>query len=60
MTTLHTTRPEMSGSKPARNVLVPGAGTGAQAMYAVGVVEIVAGLVVAIVPRFGGWLGVHR
>lgn len=98
MTTLHTTRHEMSGSKPARNVLDPSyqayfllrtvftvapivfgldkftnvlvdwdgylapwindlvPGTGAQAMYAVGVVEIVAGLVVAIVPRFGGWL----
>jgi hypothetical protein len=25
-------------------------------MYAVGVVEVVAGLAVAIVPRFGGWL----
>ena len=25
-------------------------------MYAVGVVEIVAGVVVAVVPRFGGWL----
>ena len=34
--------------------LVPG--TAQQAMYAVGVVEIVAGLVVAVVPRFGGWL----
>jgi uncharacterized membrane protein YphA (DoxX/SURF4 family) len=34
--------------------LVPG---GAQAaMYAVGVIEIVAGLAVALVPRFGGWL----
>src|SRR5262245_44727957 len=39
---------------PWINDLVPG--TGAQAMYAVGVVEIVAGLVVAIAPRFGGWL----
>lgn len=39
---------------PWVNDLVPG--TGAQAMYAVGVVEIVAGLVVAILPRFGGWL----
>lgn len=98
MTTLRTTRHEMSGSKPARNVLDPNyqaffllrtvftvapivfgldkftnllvdwdgylapwindlvPGTGAQSMYAVGVVEIVAGLVVAIVPRFGGWL----
>lgn len=34
--------------------LVPGTAT--EAMYAVGVVEIVAGLVVAIAPRFGGWL----
>jgi hypothetical protein len=34
--------------------LVPG--TAQQAMYAVGVVEVVAGVVVAVVPRFGGWL----
>ncbi len=34
--------------------IVPG--TAQQAMYAVGVVEIVAGLVVAVVPRFGAWL----
>ncbi len=34
--------------------IVPG--TAQQAMYAVGVVEIVAGVVVAVVPRFGGWL----
>ena len=34
--------------------LVPG--TAQQAMYAVGVVEIVAGVVVAVAPRFGGWL----
>ncbi|WP_215451874.1 hypothetical protein [Streptomyces sp. ATCC 21386] len=26
------------------------------AMYAVGVIEIVAGIVVALAPRFGGWL----
>jgi len=32
--------------------IVPG--TAAQAMYAVGVVEIVAGIVVASIPRFGG------
>jgi hypothetical protein len=25
-------------------------------MYAVGVIEIVAGVVVALAPRFGGWL----
>jgi hypothetical protein len=40
--------------------IVPG--TAQQAMYAVGVVEIAAGLVVAVAPRFGGllvagWLG---
>ncbi|MGH3519474.1 MAG: hypothetical protein ACRDQ7_19055 [Haloechinothrix sp.] len=34
--------------------IVPG--TAAQAMYAVGVVEILAGIVVALAPRFGGWL----
>src|SRR5205085_5316964 len=34
--------------------IVPG--TAHQAMYAVGVIEIVAGLVVAIRPRFGGYL----
>jgi hypothetical protein len=34
--------------------LVPG--TAQQAMYAVGVVEILAGIAVAIAPRFGGWL----
>lgn len=39
---------------PWINDLVPG--TGAQAMYVVGVVEILAGLVVAVAPRFGGWL----
>lgn len=39
---------------PWINDLVPGDAT--QAMYAVGVVEILAGLVVAIAPRFGGWL----
>lgn len=39
---------------PWINDLVPGTAT--QAMYAVGVVEIAAGLVVAIAPRFGGWL----
>src|SRR3954453_23309484 len=31
-------------------------GTAQQAMYAVGVVEVVAGLGVAVVPRVGGWL----
>jgi hypothetical protein len=39
---------------PWINDIVPG--TGQQAMYAVGVVEIVAGVVVAVAPRFGGWL----
>src|SRR3954451_3819061 len=34
--------------------IVPG--TAQQAMYAVGVVEIVAGVVVAVAPRIGGWL----
>ncbi len=34
--------------------IVPG--TAQQAMYAVGVVEIVAGLAVAVLPRFGGLL----
>jgi hypothetical protein len=34
--------------------IVPG--TAQQAMYAVGVVEVVAGLVVAIAPRIGAWL----
>ena len=34
--------------------LVPGSAQ--QAMYAVGVVEILAGVVVAVAPRFGGWL----
>ena len=34
--------------------IVPGSAQAA--MYAVGVVEIVAGLVVALAPRFGGWL----
>src|SRR5436305_13975390 len=34
--------------------LVPG--TAQQAMYAVGVVEIVAGVVVAVVPRLGAWV----
>ncbi len=42
------------------NSLIPG--SAADAMYAVGVVEIAAGLVVAVSPRFGGllvagWLG---
>jgi hypothetical protein len=39
---------------PAFDRLVPG--TAHQAMLAVGVVEIVAGLVVAVLPRFGSYL----
>lgn len=31
-------------------------GTAQQAMYGVGVIEIVAGIMVAIAPRFGAWL----
>ncbi|NWF27249.1 hypothetical protein HW130_13350 [Streptomyces sp. PKU-EA00015] len=31
-------------------------GSAQAAMYAVGVIEIVAGVVVALAPRFGGWL----
>ena len=31
-------------------------GTAQQAMYAVGAIEIVAGIAVAIAPRFGAWL----
>lgn len=34
--------------------LVPGAAE--QAMHAVGVIEIVAGIVVAVAPRIGGWV----
>jgi uncharacterized membrane protein YphA (DoxX/SURF4 family) len=45
---------------PAFNDLIPGSAV--DAMHIVGVVEVVAGLVVAIAPRFGGllvagWLG---
>jgi hypothetical protein len=39
---------------PWLNDLVPG--TGQQAMYAVGVVEILAGIAVAVIPRYGGLL----
>jgi hypothetical protein len=39
---------------PQLNDLIPG--TAHQAMLAVGVIEIVAGLVVALRPRFGGYL----
>ena len=39
---------------PWINDIVPG--TAQQAMYAVGVIEIVAGIAVAIAPRFGAWL----
>jgi hypothetical protein len=34
--------------------IVPGSAQ--QAMYAVGVIEIIAGIAVAVVPRFGAWL----
>jgi hypothetical protein len=39
---------------PQINDIVPG--TAHQAMYAVGVIEIVAGLAVLLLPRFGGYL----
>jgi hypothetical protein len=39
---------------PWVNDLVPGSAQ--QAMYVVGVVEVVAGLTVALLPRFGGYL----
>ncbi|MGQ0716359.1 MAG: hypothetical protein ACT4NP_03420 [Pseudonocardiales bacterium] len=39
---------------PWINDIVPG--TAQQAMYAVGVIEIVAGIAVAMAPRFGAWL----
>lgn len=39
---------------PWINDIVPG--TGAEAMYAVGVVEIIAGLVVLLKPRYGAYL----
>src|SRR6187200_3697904 len=39
---------------PAFNDIIPG--SAADAMHIVGVVEIVAGLVVAVAPRFGGLL----
>jgi len=39
---------------PFVNDLVPGSAH--QAMYAVGIVEVIAGLVVALAPRFGGYL----
>jgi hypothetical protein len=39
---------------PWANDISPGSAQ--DAMYAVGVIEILAGLVVALAPRFGGWL----
>jgi hypothetical protein len=39
---------------PWLDTVVPG--TAQQAMYAIGVVEIVAGIAIALAPRFGGWL----
>ncbi|MGW8761520.1 hypothetical protein ACWGN5_03355 [Streptomyces sp. NPDC055815] len=38
--------------------IVPGSAQ--EAMYAVGVIEIVASLAVALAPRFGGWLVAGR
>ena len=43
-----------STSRPWIDGIVPG--TAQQAMYAVGVVEVLAGVLVAVAPRFGGWL----
>ena len=50
----------MVGKTPVFNDIIPG--SAADAMHIVGVVEIVAGLVVAVAPRYGallvaGWLG---
>src|SRR5215207_1519951 len=39
---------------PWINDVVPGSAQ--QAMYAVGVIEVIAGLAVAVAPRFGSWL----
>ena len=39
---------------PWINGIVPG--TAQQAMYAVGVIEVLAGIAVAVAPRFGAWL----
>ena len=39
---------------PWINNIVPGSGQ--QAMYAVGVIEILAGIAVAVKPRYGAWL----
>ncbi|MCA1707247.1 MAG: hypothetical protein LC808_29870 [Actinobacteria bacterium] len=39
---------------PWINDIVPG--TAQQAMYGVGVIEVVAGMAVAVAPRFGAWL----
>lgn len=66
--TLFTVAPIVFGLDKFTNLLVdwPGylapwidrivPGTAAQAMYVVGVVEIIAGIVVAVAPRIGGWL----
>jgi hypothetical protein len=66
--TLFTVAPLLFGLDKFTNLLVgwPGylapwidnllPGTAQQAMYAVGVIEIVAGIVVAIAPRLGAWL----
>ncbi|MFJ2034210.1 hypothetical protein [Streptosporangium sp. NPDC087985] len=39
---------------PWIDTIVPG--TAGQAMYVIGVVEVVAGITVALIPRFGSWL----
>ncbi len=39
---------------PWIDAIVPGSAQ--QAMYGIGVVEIIAGIAVAVAPRFGGWL----
>lgn len=39
---------------PWVDAVVPG--TAQQAMYGIGAVEIIAGIAVALAPRFGGWL----
>jgi DoxX len=66
--TVFTVAPILFGLDKFANLLVPWSsylapwiddivpGTAQQAMYAVGVIEIVAGIVVAVAPRIGGWL----
>ena len=66
--TVFTIAPILFGLDKFANILVPWPsylapwidhivpGTAQQAMYAVGVIEVVAGVVVAMAPRFGAWL----